>query len=87
MLLKEECETKRITGLGKRVPSVSQLMKTLYAQPILKPSDVAGTLELTQKAANDLIKDFVRIGILHEIIGFKRNKVFVFEEYLSLFRN
>jgi Fic family protein len=87
MLLKEECETKRITGLGKRVPSASHLMKILYAQPILKPSDVAITLELTQKSANDLIKDFVRVGILKEITGFKRNKVFVFEEYLSLFRN
>jgi hypothetical protein len=42
-------------------------------------------LGLTLRAANALIKDFERLDILKEITGFKRNRVYVFEEYLKLF--
>ena len=37
------------------------------------------------KAANDLVLDFVNEGILKEMTGRSRNRVFVFEQYLNLF--
>ena len=42
---------------------------------------------LSYKAANDLVQLFVEHGILIEITGQGRNRVFVFEEYLNAFRN
>jgi hypothetical protein len=32
-----------------------------------------------------LIEDFIKLGILKELTGYKRNRVFVFERYLQLF--
>jgi len=42
-------------------------------------------LKVTKQTANTLIKDFDNLGILKEQTGYKRNRIFVFEEYLRLF--
>jgi hypothetical protein len=47
--------------------------------------DRPALLGLTPRAANGLINDLERLDILKEITGFKRNRVYVFEEYLRLF--
>jgi type III secretory pathway lipoprotein EscJ len=41
---------------------------------------------LSQKAANDLVAVFVEKSILKENTGYQRNCVFIFEEYMRLFR-
>jgi len=40
---------------------------------------------MTPATANALIHDFVKLGILRETTGGKRNRVFTFHEYLGLF--
>ena len=40
---------------------------------------------VTKQTANALIKDFHNLGILKEQTGYKRNRIFLFEEYLRLF--
>jgi Fic family protein len=42
-------------------------------------------LNVTPATANVFIRDFVRLGILKETTGGKRNRMFTFHEYLSLF--
>ena len=40
---------------------------------------------LSKKAANDLVQVFVEKGILTEITGQQRNRLFGFHEYVRLF--
>ena len=47
--------------------------------------DVAGFLGVTARAANGLIDVFVGLGILEEITGYQRNRLFIFREYIQLF--
>jgi hypothetical protein len=42
-------------------------------------------LELSKGAANNLVNEFVRLGILQEITKKKQYRKFVFAEYLKLF--
>jgi hypothetical protein len=42
-------------------------------------------LDITYASAATLAKSFEEIGILAEITGFKRNRLFLFAEYLDLF--
>ena len=80
--LKLEAE---ILTLGKRAKKGQLLLKILYSQPIITAKTVGKLLNITHPAANQLIKDFQNKGILKEITGFKRNRLFVFAQYLDLF--
>jgi hypothetical protein len=37
------------------------------------------------KSANDLVSDFVNVGILKEMTGQNRNRIFGFDQYLKMF--
>jgi len=83
--LRTQCETKILT-LGKRQELASRLLQYLYAQPILDMKGVTTGIDINNSTASRLVQDFVRLGILTEITGNKRNRIFSFEQYLSLFR-
>lgn len=74
-----------ILTLGKRAKTGQQLLKILYSRPIVTAKIVGQQMSITHPAANQLLKDFQQIGILQEITGFKRNRLFAFKEYLDLF--
>lgn len=82
--LRQKCETEIVT-LGRRAKAGLNLLKFLYSEPIMSAKTVGQKLDITHPAANLLIRDFQKIGILKEITGFKRNRLFVFQEYLDLF--
>lgn len=82
--LRHKCETDILT-LGKRAKAGQRLLALLYSQPIISSKLICQSLNITHPAANQLIKDFQKIDILQEITGFKRNRLFVFKEYLELF--
>ncbi len=76
---------KRIISLGKRAKIGQELLKHLYSQPILNTKQIAERLQITHPSASALVKQFEKIGVFKEITGFKRNRLFVFSEYLKLF--
>ncbi len=83
--LREDIETRRLITLGKKLPRAQELLNHLYKTPKLTAADVGSLLGVTPATANAFIKDFVKLGILRETTGGKRNRVFTFREYLSLF--
>lgn len=85
ILLRSEVE-HRIISLGKKHTLAKELLQYLYSNPITDASDVAKNLSVNISTAIRLIDDFIRLNILIEITGYKRNRVFVFEEYMKLFR-
>ncbi len=82
--LRHQSEQK-IMSLGKRAKVGQELLKHLYSQPILNTKQVAARLRITQPSAGALVKQFENVGIFKEITGFRRNRLFVFSEYLKLF--
>ncbi|MCI0490817.1 MAG: Fic family protein [Blastocatellia bacterium] len=82
--LRHLCE-ERIISLGKRARAGQRLLLHLYSQPIMNAGQIAERLQITYPSASAIAKGFEEIGILKEITGFKRNRLFVFSEYLNLF--
>lgn len=76
---------QKIMSLGKRAKIGQELLKHLYSQPILNTNQIVERLQITHPSASVLAKQFEKIGIFKEITGFKRNRLFVFSEYLKLF--
>jgi Fic family protein len=85
LALREDIESRRLITLGKKLPKAQQLLRHLYKMPKLTAAQVGSALGVTPATANTIIQDFVRLGILHETTGGKRNRVFTFHEYLALF--
>ncbi|MCL4468799.1 MAG: Fic family protein [Deltaproteobacteria bacterium] len=74
-----------IMRLGRRAKHGEVLLKVLYSEPIMDASTVGKKLNLKHPTVYRLLDDFQNFGILKEITGFKRNRLFVFSEYLGLF--
>lgn len=85
LLLKEDIESRRLMTLGKRLPLARQLLSHLYRSPIVTAAEVGQMLNVTPATANGHIQGFVERGILRETTGGKRNRRFIFDEYLGLF--
>jgi Fic family protein len=84
--LRQVVEERKIITLGKRVPLALKLIRYLYSKPIVDASEIASSLEVNISTAHRLIQDFEKLKILIEQTGYKRNRVFVFEDYIKLFR-
>jgi len=52
---------------------------------VTSANKVVKKLEVSPPTANALIKTFQDAGILEEQTGYKRNRIFIFNEYLDLF--
>jgi Fic family protein len=85
--LREEIEYRKILQLGKRTAMARALLHILYRTGYTNAQLVQSDLHVSSATAHSLIADFVRLGILEEITGFKRNRMFAFSEYLDLFRD
>lgn len=85
MQLRHDCLGNRIIKLGRKVPNAKKLLDHLFTQPILNAQNIAELLNISQVSAYKIISDFVNAGILIETTGFKRNRYFIFKEYLDIF--
>ena len=84
IILRQKSEQKTMS-FGKRAKVSQELLKHLYSQPVMNIKQIMEKLNITSPSANTLVKQFQQAGILKELTGFKRNRLFVFDEYLKLF--
>jgi Fic family protein len=72
---------------ARKQTNAQTLMRQLYARPVI---DVKWATQVTGTSINtaaSLIKDLVGLGVLFEITGQQRNRMFAFTEYIQLFSN
>ncbi|WP_169543599.1 Fic family protein [Sneathiella aquimaris] len=70
---------------SRRQDNAQKIMRALYARPII---DVKAVKELTSSTTNTaaaLISDMVEYGVLKEVTGQRRNRLFAFNDYIALF--
>jgi Fic family protein len=82
--LKQEMDSI-IIGFGKKAHNASKLIEFLYQKPIVSISDIIEPLNVSKQTASVLVKEFEEKGILIEITGYERNKLFAFNKYLSIY--
>jgi Fic family protein len=83
--LRGKVET-RIIKLGKKQAMARKFLQYLYSNPTIDSADVVKALQINLSTALRLIDDFIKLKILTEITGQKRNRIFTFEPYIKLFR-
>jgi len=78
-------EKEILLTFGRKSHSATILLYQLFQNPLIQINKVKDVCGLSYKAANNLVGEFVNKGILQEMTGQRRNRVFVFEGYLKLF--
>ena len=84
--LKEKIEREVLPHFStRRQENAQTLIKYLYQNPMTNINVVAGMLGLKVNTASMLVNDFVKYGVLFELTGKQRNRVFWFKEYVLIF--
>lgn len=87
LVLKGAIEREVLPNFSTRRQNNAQiLIKTLYQQPTIDIRSVAQLLEVETNTATYLINDMVKYGVLEEMTGKGRNRIFWFKEYLMIFK-
>ncbi|MFZ2868742.1 Fic family protein [Zavarzinia sp.] len=86
LALKEHIEREVLPHFShRRQGNVQALMRLLYKRPVVDVKYVTKMLATTTNTATSLIGDLVRHGVLVEMTGQRRNRLFAFARYLELF--
>lgn len=85
LAMKARLEQSFHNHFGKRTGNANLLFQHLLRKPIVTVNEVKSVIHNSYKTANDLVMLFVNKGILKEMTGQHRNRLFVFDEYLKLF--
>lgn len=85
--LREDHRDKIIDAMGARAGKALRLLERLYRDPYMDVNQATATLEVSYANANDIVSDMERLGVLREATGNQRNRIFVYEDYLALFRD
>ena len=64
-----------------------RLLELLYERPLVNVNLVKGVLKVTFATANKLIEHLERLGLVDEISGRRRGRIFGYTPYLTLFRD
>lgn len=84
MQLQKNVDAK-IQSLGFRSADGNKVLEYLYTKPIIDASKVATIIDKTPASAYKLIASLEEKGIIREITGGQRGRLYVFESYLELF--
>lgn len=84
--LQQEYDINILT-LGSRAKNAQKLLRFMYATPIVNVRSVEKELGISFSSANRLLKSLTALKILRETTDHSRNRLFVLEKYLNLFRD
>ena len=76
----------QIQSLGSRTANAQKVLHYLYQRPMIDAARVGEAAEISSASAYKLIADLEKFGILKEITGGKRGKMYLFAAYLQLFK-
>ncbi|NLO70549.1 MAG: Fic family protein [Porphyromonadaceae bacterium] len=75
-----------IQKLGSRAVNAKKIVDYLYNRPMINAEKVSEIAGISMPSAYKLIVDLEKLDILKEITGSQRGRVYVFDNYLRLFK-
>lgn len=81
-LFKEDDE--RIRGLGRASVTAEVVFGTFRTRPLLTINEVCKRSGATFPSASKAIDNLIKLGIVREITGRQRNRIFSYDRYLTI---
>ena len=77
---------KKIQSFGSRSSKAKKVIEFLYKKPLINAEKASKIADISMPSAYKLISDLEKLQILVEVTGGQRDRTYVFEDYLNLFR-
>ena len=74
-------------ALGGRPDTVLKILRAFYDRPVLNSKEIVITTGLSQGTVDSTLKRLFDNGVLREITGYSRNRIFILYDYLAIFDN
>ena len=81
----EELNQYLIESNRKNTKNIRDVIWVFYSNPTLDISQLREKTQLTSQTLNSILADLVRDGILEELTGFSRNRIYQMAKYINLF--
>lgn len=78
-------DVEKIATLNRSTERGMKLLNALYKTPMVRVADVGRIIQIENPNALALVAKFVRLGILKEQTGRKRDRIFSYQQYVALF--
>ena len=75
-----------VFNFGRRAKLGQRLLLYMFSKPIVSITQLGKELNIAFNTASSLVQQFNQAGILKEITGLSRNRLFVLWKYLDLFK-
>ena len=85
LALREEHRAAVTSRFGHAAGNGHLVLDRLYERPIVSVAGIRSITGTSYTAANALAARFVAAGILQEVTGYRRNRLFRYEPYIGLF--
>ena len=79
-----ENDRRRIEGLGRPAASALRVHQLLQQKPIIAIPDTAHRLGISAPTVSKSIQHLEQLGLLREITGKQRGRLFVYDAYLGI---
>ena len=79
-----EADFARVNGLGRASGRASQVLRAVRERPVGNIRDIAARCEVSYPTAGRAVAALERMGILAEITGRLRERVFAYRAYLEI---
>ncbi|MCC9075535.1 Fic family protein [Litorilinea aerophila] len=77
-------DEQRIQAMGRRASTALRVFRVFCERPLMNLTQMCERTGLSFAAAANAVKEMEEAGILREITGQRRNRVFTYEQYLAI---
>lgn len=82
--LKAQSEAE-IQTMGLRAHNAQKILHYLFKRPVIDIQTVIEITGVSQRTAYHLVSDLEKLGVLQEMTGSKKDKIYSYKQYLALF--
>jgi Fic family protein len=75
-----------LQDLGSRAANAKRIVDYLYKRPVINADKVHEIADISMPSSYKLISGLEKMDILKEVTGGQRGRMYVFDNYLKLFR-
>jgi len=83
--LQKDMEVK-LHSFGTKSEKINTILNSFYDTPILSVKDIVTRTGIADKTTRNMIELMLEEGLIKEMTGYGRNKLFIFEKYFNLFK-